>query len=314
MGNAAIEWQSVRVTSEVTRRLSTPERYHFGASVRPILVPKHDPCGRLDGSDFWLASRTPDGPATLRLTRDAGGLTATTWGTGRAWLAEHADAIAGLRDELTGFTALAAAHPLVARLARTFEGVRLPATHRLFPRLLRAVLEQKVTGKEAHRAYRMICRKFGEPAPGPVELMLPPEPAAIAATPYWVFHPFGVEQRRTQALQRVALIADRLEKCADAQDATKRMVAVPGIGPWTAAEVVRVAFGDPDAVSVGDLHIPNTVAWALAGEARGTDERMLELLEPFRGHRGRVCDLLAHGGIGAPRFGPRMPIRSFARF
>jgi 3-methyladenine DNA glycosylase/8-oxoguanine DNA glycosylase len=91
-------------------------------------------------------------------------------------------------------------------------------------------------------------------------------------------------------------------------------VALPGIGPWTAAEVVRIVFGDPDAVSVGDFHIPNTVAWALAGEARGTDARMLELLEPFQGHRGRVCDLLAYGGIGAPKFGPRMPIRSFARF
>jgi 3-methyladenine DNA glycosylase/8-oxoguanine DNA glycosylase len=314
VGNAAIEWQSVRVTSEVTRRLPAPERYHFGASVGPILAPKHDPCGRFDGSEFWLAARTPDGPATLRLTRDGAGLTATTWGAGREWLAEHADAIAGLRDDLSEFAALAAAHPLIARLARTFQGVRLPATHRLFPRLLRAILEQKVTGKEAFRAYRMIARKFGEPAPGPAELMLPPDPAAIAATPYWVFHPFGVEQRRTQALQRVALIADRLEKCTDAEDATRRMVAVPGIGPWTAAEVVRVTFGDPDAVSVGDFHIPNTVAWALAGEARGTDERMLELLEPFRGHRGRVCDLLAHGGIGAPKFGPRMPIRSFARF
>jgi 3-methyladenine DNA glycosylase/8-oxoguanine DNA glycosylase len=67
-------------------------------------------------------------------------------------------------------------------------------------------------------------------------------------------------------------------------------------------------------VSVGDFHIPNTVAWALAGEARGTDARMLELLEPYAGHRGRVCDLLAAGGISAPKFGPRMPIRSFARF
>jgi 3-methyladenine DNA glycosylase/8-oxoguanine DNA glycosylase len=303
------------VTSEVTRRLAAPERYHFGASVRPILVPKYDPCGRLDGNTFWHAARTPDGPATLRLVRDADGLTATAWGAGRDWLVEHADAIAGLRDDLDGFAELAAAHPLVARLARTFQGVRLPATHGLFPRLLRAILEQKVTGKEAHRAYRMIGRKFGEPAPGPAaELMLPPDPAAIAATPYWVFHPFGVEQRRTQALLRVALIAGRLEQCADAEEATRRMVAVPGIGPWTAAEVVRVTFGDPDAVSVGDFHIPNTVAWALAGEARGTDERMLELLEPFRGHRGRVCDLLAAGGIGAPKFGPRMPIRSFARF
>ena len=87
-----------------------------------------------------------------------------------------------------------------------------------------------------------------------------------------------------------------------------------GIGAWTTAEVLRSAFGDPDAVSVGDYHIPNTVAWALAGEVRGDDARMLALLEPFRGHRGRVCGLLDAGGLHAPRFGPRMPIRSFARW
>jgi 3-methyladenine DNA glycosylase/8-oxoguanine DNA glycosylase len=302
------------VSSPVVRRLTPPERYHFGTSVGPLLVPRHDPCGRFGDDGFWLAARTPDGPATLHLARAGSALTATGYGPGGGWIAERADAIAGLRDDLAGFTELAAAHPLVARLARTFAGVRLPATGLVFHRLLRAVLEQKVTGKEAHRAYRMICRHFGEPAPGPAELMLPPDPAAIASTAYWVFHPFGVEQRRTQTLQRVALIAGRLERCLDSAEATRRLIAVAGIGPWTAAEVVRTVYGDPDAVSVGDFHIPNTVAWALGGEARGTDARMLELLEPFRGHRGRVCDLLAYGGIAAPKFGPRMPIRSFARF
>jgi 3-methyladenine DNA glycosylase/8-oxoguanine DNA glycosylase len=294
--------------------LTPPERYQFGASVRPLLVPKHDPCGLLRDGEFWLAARTPEGPATLHLARAGTDLVATGHGPGAGWIADRADAIAGLRDDLGGFPALAGRHPLVDRLATTFSGVRLPSTGRLFPRLLRAILEQKVTGKEAHRAYRAICRHFGEPAPGPAGLVLPPDPAAVAATPYWAFHPFGVEQRRTQALLRAALVADRLERCADAAEATARMTALPGIGPWTAAETVRYTFGDPDAVSVGDFHIPNTVAWALAGEARGTDDRMLELLEPFRGHRGRVCELLALGGIGAPRFGPRMPVRSFSRF
>ena len=97
-------------------------------------------------------------------------------------------------------------------------------------------------------------------------------------------------------------------------DVYARLSALPGVGHWTAAEVAGVALGDADAVSVGDFHIKHTVSWALAGEARGTDERMLELLEPFRGHRGRVCLLLELAGIAAPRFGPRLPIRSFARF
>ncbi len=129
-----------------------------------------------------------------------------------------------------------------------------------------------------------------------------------------MFHPFGIEQRRADTLRRAAAEADRLERCHDSAAATGRLRAIAGIGPWTTAEVVRIAYGDADAVSVGDYHIPNTVAWALAGEPRADDTRMLALLEPFRGHRGRVCLLLEADGRHAPRFGPRMPIRSFARF
>jgi 3-methyladenine DNA glycosylase/8-oxoguanine DNA glycosylase len=301
------------VETTVTRTLPTPEGYRFTASVATLLTRRTDPCATLTGRDLFFAARTPDGPGTLHLRRTEG-VEATAYGPGAQWLIDRADAYAGLRDDLAGFAALAVAHPVVARLAHTFAGTRMPATGLVFRRLLVAVLEQKVTGTEAYRAYRGIVRQFGEPAPGPAALTLPPGPAAIAATPYWEFHRFGVEQRRTQALLRVALEAARLERCADSAEATRRMTALPGIGPWTAAEAVRTAYGDADAVSVGDYHIPNTVAWALAGEARGTDERMLELLAPYAGHRGRVCDLLAAGGIGAPRFGPRMPVRSFARF
>ena len=98
-----------------------------------------------------------------------------------------------------------------------------------------------------------------------------------------------------------------------AADAWVRLTAVTGVGPWTAAEVSAVAFGDADAVSVGDYHLPSLVSWALAGERKGTDERMLELLAPFSGHRGRVIRLLAAGGAGPPRRGPRMAPRDIAR-
>ena len=49
----------------------------------------------------------------------------------------------------------------------------------------------------------------------------------------------------------------------------------------------RLALGDPDAISIGDFHLPHLVCFAMAGEPRGTYERMLELLEPFRPHRGQ---------------------------
>lgn len=313
-----VAWQSVGVTPTdpvATRELRPPPGYRLAATVHALTFSPYDPCARIAAGTFWLALRTPAGPATLCLRPAAGALVAEGYGPGGGWLVERADAIAGLRDDLTGFAELAAGHPVVARLAAAHQGLRMPATGVVFPRVLRAIFEQKVTGKEAYRAYAATVRHFGEAAPGPLQpLLLPPEPAAVAAAPYWVFHPFGVEQRRADTLRRAAALADRLQRCADAAEATRRLTAVPGIGPWTAAEVVRVAYGDPDAVSVGDYHVPNTVAWALAGEARGDDARMLELLEPFRGHRGRVCVLLAAAGIHAPRYGPRASIRSFARF
>jgi 3-methyladenine DNA glycosylase/8-oxoguanine DNA glycosylase len=98
----------------------------------------------------------------------------------------------------------------------------------------------------------------------------------------------------------------------DLPSARRRLEAFPGVGPWTAAKVAQVALGDPDAVQVGDYHLPHTIAYALEGRVRSTDERMLELLEPYRGHRARVIRLIGVAGIVAPRFGPRMPLRRFA--
>jgi 3-methyladenine DNA glycosylase/8-oxoguanine DNA glycosylase len=96
-------------------------------------------------------------------------------------------------------------------------------------------------------------------------------------------------------------------------DAFARLQLTRGIGPWTAAEATRVAFGDPDAVSLGDAHLPDLVCWALAGEPRSDDVRMLELLSPYQGQRARVIRLLEAAGIGIPRFGPRFAPRRIGR-
>jgi 3-methyladenine DNA glycosylase/8-oxoguanine DNA glycosylase len=106
---------------------------------------------------------------------------------------------------------------------------------------------------------------------------------------------------------------DRRHRRLPLEDARARLGAFRGIGPWTVAEVSRLSLGDADAVSIGDYHVPNIVAWALAGEPRGTGERMLALLEPYRPHRGRVLLLLEASGIRPPAFGPRMEARSIHR-
>lgn len=291
-----------------------PARYDLTRSLRHLSVVPNDPTLCLGDSEAWWATLTPDGPGSLRFRLAGSFLGACAFGPGASWLLSRADAIAGLRDDVSGLAAFD--HPLVRKLVRTFSGVRLPATGRLFHHVVAAILGQKVTGIEAGRGYRALLRHFRceVPGPAPERLMMPPDPADVAATPYWQFHPWGIEQKRADTVRRAAAFAARLERATDSADATRLLTSVRGIGVWTAAEVVRVAFGDGDAVSVGDYHHKNVVAWALAGEARGTDDRMLELLEPFTGHRGRVVALLGMAGYAAPKFGPRMPVRSFARF
>jgi 3-methyladenine DNA glycosylase/8-oxoguanine DNA glycosylase len=264
-----------------------------------------------DGS-WWRATRTPQGPATVRYARPTpDGVRVAAWGPGAEWCLAAAAELLGARDTLDGFRP----DGLVAELHRRLPGLRITRSRAVFEALLPSILEQKVTGLEARNGYRAIVRAWGEPAPGPRPLLLQPAPASLATTPYWAFHPLGVERKRTVAILVAASRARRVEETVAMApaDAHRRLQALPGVGPWTSAEVAIVALGDADAVSVGDLHLPHLVSFALAGEPRGSDERMLELLAPFPGHRGRVLRLLMHSGRMPARRGPRAAVRSFAR-
>jgi 3-methyladenine DNA glycosylase/8-oxoguanine DNA glycosylase len=257
------------------------------------------------------ATRTPEGPATFEVRQLGDRLDVEAWGPGAEWALDAARAFVGLDDERSGF---APVDRLIADLDRRNQGLRIGRSGAVLEALIPAILEQKVTGTEARHAYRGIIVRWGEPAPGPHGLRLLPAPAALAAIPYHAFHPIGLERRRADLVRAVAARAARFEEIVamPLPDAYARLRAMPGIGPWTAAEVAVRALGDADAVSVGDYHLPSLVGWALAGERKATDERMLELLEPFRGHRGRVVRLLEDSGIRPEARGPRMQPRSIA--
>jgi 3-methyladenine DNA glycosylase/8-oxoguanine DNA glycosylase len=269
-----------------------------------------DPAMRIANDQAIRAMRTPDGPATVELRVLGPELRVEAWGPGADRAIADAPALVGLGADRAR---LAPAHPLVARLDREHAGLRIGRTGAVYEALVPAILEQKVTGIEARRGLRGLVRRWGEPAPGPFGLRLLPRPDVLAAIPYHELHPLGIERRRADVLRRVAERAGRFEECAalPLPEAYRRLTALPGLGPWTAAEVAVRALGDADAVSIGDFHLPNLVTYALAGEPRGTDGRMLELLEPWRGQRGRVVRLLELSGIRPPARGPRMAVRSF---
>jgi 3-methyladenine DNA glycosylase/8-oxoguanine DNA glycosylase len=126
---------------------------------------------------------------------------------------------------------------------------------------------------------------------------------------YHQFHTLGVERKRAEILIRAAREMHRMKDLAERPpaEAEARLQRIRGIGPWTAAMVSAASFGYSDAVPVGDYHIPNTISWLMAEEPRGTDERMLELLEPYVGHRWRVIRLAKSSG-GAPKYGPKLSL------
>ncbi|HXW45246.1 MAG TPA: DNA-3-methyladenine glycosylase 2 family protein [Streptosporangiaceae bacterium] len=297
----------------------------------------HDPAYRADVSGaIWRASLTPDGPATLRVA--AGGaelepagrrevppalpgdeaagsrVTATAWGPGAGWALDRLPDLLGACDDPAAFVP---AHPRLRELAARYPGLRLGRTGRVLEALVPAVLEQKVVGIEAARAWRRLLTWYGTPAPGPAPagMRVFPPAATWLAIPSWDWHRAGVEGIRAATIRGAALVASSLEEiCAcPPAEADSRLRSLPGIGPWTSAEVRQRACGDPDAVSVGDYHLPAQVGWALAGRP-ADDDGMLALLAPYAGQRHRAARLIEIGGGGPPRRGPRMPARDYRAF
>jgi 3-methyladenine DNA glycosylase/8-oxoguanine DNA glycosylase len=308
-----------------------------------------DPAFRAEpGGAVWRTSLTPDGPATLRVAAGVPGppgapgvpgrpnapgvsgvpgrpgasgapgaagpgplVVAQAWGPGAGWLLEALPGLLGAADDPSGFRP---AHPVLADAARRHAGFRVGRSGRVLEALVPAVLEQKVVGLEAFRAWRLLLRRFGLPAPGPAPagMRVCPPAATWAAIPSWEWHRAGVEGIRAATIRAAARVAGRLEQLAvrSPADADRALRSLSGVGVWTSAEIRQRAFGDPDAVSVGDYNLPGAVGWALAGRVVD-DAGMLELLAPYAGHRYRATRLIELTGIRPPRRGPRNSVRDY---
>lgn len=297
-----------------------------------------DPAFRAEPTGaVWRTSRTPDGPATMRVTAgwtqvaDRAGMAgdcamgagdgaetgdgttvlACAWGPGAAWLLGSLPGLLGADDDRTGFQP---AHPLLAEMDRRYPHLRIGRSARVFEALVPAVLEQKVVGAEARRAWRLLMLRFGEAPPGPAPrgMRVFPPPRTWARIPSWEWHRAGVEGVRARTVIGAAQVAGRLEEIVRMTPAEGdlRLRSLPGIGPWTSAETRQRSCGDADAVSVGDVHLPGAVGWALAGR-KVDDAGMLELLAPYAGHRHRAAKLVVLSGIRPPRHGPRLAPRDY---
>ncbi|HSD67208.1 MAG TPA: DNA-3-methyladenine glycosylase 2 family protein [Vicinamibacteria bacterium] len=277
------------------RLLAVEGPFDFDESLRFVPFGRYDPTCRRGPARLWKAARTPDGPVTLRLAWKEGGVGARAWGPGAAWALERAEALAGLRDDPAGFEAPPGP---IATLARRLRGIRLPRSPWVLDGLAEYVLQQRVTFRDAARSHRRLVAGLGAPAPGPPGLLLPLAPSDWLRLAEGDLRRAGVDGHRARALRAAAREARRVGSTFDLDPVAARAVlgSVPGCGPWTVGITMGFVLGDPDAVPVGDLHLPHEVGRALAGEARADDARMLALLAPFRGHRFRVLRLLLAAG------------------
>ncbi|MGW6304262.1 DNA-3-methyladenine glycosylase family protein [Streptomyces niveus] len=289
----------------------------LGLVLGPLRRGPADPTFRTgpDGSAV-RASRTPAGPGTLRVRADHDGVRADAWGPGADWLLERLPELLGAADDPDAFVPR---HRLLAASQRRRPGLRLCRTGLVLESLIPSVLEQKVTTIEANRSWRHLVRKYGEPAPGPYgsgdnRMYVMPDPRTWAMIPSWEWHKAGVDSKRSDTVARAVRVARRLEEATtmEPEQAAARLELIPGIGPWTSAEVLQRSNGAPDAVTVGDLHLPGIVGYALAGRPDTDDAGMLELLEPYAGQRHRAVRLILLTGRTPPRRAPRMPVGRIA--
>ncbi len=297
-------------------RDGTPVRTRYAPghplSLRQILRPLDrgalDPTLRWEGAALWRTLRTAEGSATLHLA-ERDGILATAWGPGAEAAIAGVPELCGRGDDWSRLDL--SGQPLLAESLRRAPGLRLLRTNAVFEALLPAILEQKVTGLEARRAWRQLVTRFGEPAPGPAPAGMRVFPAAEVwrRIPSWHWHRAGVQPQQAQTAVRAAVVAASLERTLELGRGGPRVAAMlrslHGVGVWTAAETSQRAHGDPDSPSVGDYHLPAIVGWALAGRPVD-DDGMLELLAPWAGQRQRIMRLIEASGFVKPRFGPRL--------
>lgn len=263
----------------------------------------------IDRDVIWWTTLTPQGVGTLALRSAGDEVLGAAWGPGAEWMLSRVPTLCGADDDPAAFDP--GSNGLLREAHRRNPGLRLVGSGAVVDAVIGSVLEQKVTGLQAFGAWRHLVRRHGTVAPGPVPRPMFAGPSADLwrAMPSWELHRAGVEPQQSRTIVTFArgavATAARLAGASTGEERDRVLTAVPGIGAWTAAEVRIRAFGDPDAVSVGDYHLAGHVGHALAG-AKTDDAGMLELLEPWRGQRQRVIRLIHAAGAGAPRRGPRL--------
>ncbi len=288
------------MTPDASRSWGWPASYDFFETTRLLRTGRADPTVRRERDGLWRTARLPAGPATVRLRTVPGEhIEALAWGEGASEAIETVPLWLGLAQPPMQLPA----HPATDRLLRDHPGVRLSDTGDLYEALLVFTLQQLITWNEAAYNWRRLVETLGEPAPGPAGLRLAPSPRRLRHASLDTLVRLGINRPQARTLREIALSTRGIRRAAAlATDGAMRLLQqIPGVGPWTAASALGFRLGRPDPVIVGDASLPHAVCWALAGETRGSDARMVELLGGFPAQAFVVIRLVHAARIEAPR-------------
>ena len=311
----------IAATPDAEHELATSEPRDLAATLGFLRRGRGDPTlhtaeGPRAWREVWRAQRTPEGAATLRLLVDGDHVLAQAWGPGAAWSVARTPELIGERDDWSQLDALLSgtddpASNALGRVRRRRRGLRLTGTGIVLEAAVAAVLEQKVTGVEARRAWRRLVLQHGDRAPGPAPegLTVMPDGVGWRSVPDHQWHRAGVGPQRVATIRRVAAVAASLDRLSEREPGALEgaLRSIPGVGEWTVAETLQRSHGAPDLLSIGDAHLPHVIGAWFTGD-RTDDAGMLELLAPWAGHRQRVVRLITSEGVEAPRFGAKATI------
>lgn len=182
--------------------------------------------------------------------------------------------------------ALLATDALLHDAVRARPGLRVPGAFDAFELLLRVIVGQQISVRAATTVYGRFAAAFGDAVVTPFAdvVRTPPVASRVAAASVDAIAALGLPGRRAATIRAVAqAFADGtlvIEPGDDAETIRRQLVAMPGIGEWTAQLVTMRALGDPDAFPAGDLGVQRALGVASAGDA----ERHAERWRPWRAY------------------------------
>lgn len=261
----------------------------------------YDPTVEATNDRFRKAFFYRGEPATLEFQRAPEGMLVTAYAPDAEALLE--ETLAGLAQD-DCYRSFSTYDDGIWRLHRSQPGLRVLRFPWLYEMACSAILQQRIRTVDAMRDWRHITQRWGVAAP--LGLRAFPSAEMLARVAQFELQALDIDAQRARTLLRFAQESRfvPLSTTLSFAELRRRLIRIPGIGPWTTESVLGYGAGDVDAAIPGDLHLPHVVCYALAGEIPGSDERMMELLEPFYGHRFRIIRLIYASGLSVPRTSP----------